>query len=244
MIYITGDIHTDPLRFHPKKWAEKGLPPLTSADYVIICGDFGIPWGRFPREDGPVLQGRPISWYDKKALQKLERLPATFLFVDGNHENFDLLSHMEVRSWHGGNVHVLQENVLHLMRGEIFTIEGKVFFVMGGAMSIDKVCRKEGVSWWPQEVPNETEQWHALENLQAFQAEGGHIDYVLTHTCPRVLIRLMFHVEPIEDDTTKFLDVINNRLGDEITGWYFGHWHENKDAWQYHALYDRVVVLK
>ena len=55
------------------------------------CGDFGLPWGRLPHQDGRVLQGQPISYKDGKKLKQMAKLKATFLFVDGNHENFDLL---------------------------------------------------------------------------------------------------------------------------------------------------------
>ena len=55
------------------------------------AGDFGLPWGRLPHQDGRVLQGQPISYKDGKKLKQMAKLKATFLFVDGNHENFDLL---------------------------------------------------------------------------------------------------------------------------------------------------------
>ena len=82
MLYITGDIHADLMRF---------LPIMTEKDYVVVCGDFGLPWGRLPHQDGRMLQGQPISYKDGKKLKQMAKLKATFLFVDGNHENFDLL---------------------------------------------------------------------------------------------------------------------------------------------------------
>jgi len=38
------------------------------------------------------------------------------------------------------------------MRGEVFQIEGKTFAVMGGADLIDKAMRREGKSWWKDEM--------------------------------------------------------------------------------------------
>jgi hypothetical protein len=55
------------------------------------------------------------------------------LFVDGTHENFDLLNAMAKESWNGGKVHIVSENILHLMRGQVFNINGKLFFTFGGA---------------------------------------------------------------------------------------------------------------
>ena len=39
--------------------------------------------------------------------------------------------------WNGGHVHKVRENVIHLMRGEIFHLNGKSVYVFGGARSHD-----------------------------------------------------------------------------------------------------------
>lgn len=39
--------------------------------------------------------------------------------------------------WNGGRVHKVRENVIHLMRGEIFHLNGKFVYVFGGARSHD-----------------------------------------------------------------------------------------------------------
>ena len=74
-IYITGDCHGDYRRFSAKRFPEQ--KEMTKDDCVIICGDFGF-WS-----------------YDKEQLwwrKWLEEKPFTTLWVDGNHENFDLLA--------------------------------------------------------------------------------------------------------------------------------------------------------
>jgi hypothetical protein len=55
---------------------------LTGDDYVMICGDFGGVW------DGGREEMYWRRWLDNKKF--------TTLFVDGNHENFDLLDTFEV----------------------------------------------------------------------------------------------------------------------------------------------------
>ena len=35
------------------------------------------------------------------------------------YENFDLLNALPEKEWHGGRVHEVRENILHLMRGQI-----------------------------------------------------------------------------------------------------------------------------
>ena len=46
------------------------------------------------------------------------------LFIDGNHENFDKLNSYPVETWCGGKVHKIRNNVIHLMCGEVYCIEG------------------------------------------------------------------------------------------------------------------------
>ena len=129
MIYVTGDIHGNPSRLKKDNLAKVGID-IKADDYVIICGDFGLLWGgKYQKE---------ADWW----LEWLNDKPFTTLFVDGNHENFDMLNALPVENWQGGKVHKVRENVLHLMRGEIFTIEGKTFFCFGGATSTDKEDRK------------------------------------------------------------------------------------------------------
>lgn len=72
--------------------------------------------------------------------------PFTTLFVDGNHEIFDLLNAYPVENWHGGKIHRIAPSIIHLMRGQLFDIEGKSFFTMGGAESHDREFRTIGIS--------------------------------------------------------------------------------------------------
>lgn len=77
---------------------------------MIICGDHGGVWA------GEQADRHHLDW--------LENKPFTTLFVDGNHENFDLLNAYPDQEWHGGRVHVVRPHVLHLMRGQVFDIGG------------------------------------------------------------------------------------------------------------------------
>lgn len=136
MIYLTGDTH---IPIDIGKLSCKSFPKqqeMTRSDYVIVLGDFGLLWKKDETYD---------YWLDV-----LSKRTYTLLFLDGNHENFDWLDSLPVETWHGGRVHRIAENILHLMRGEIFEIGGSTFFTLGGAVSYDKVFRAEGISWWPQ----------------------------------------------------------------------------------------------
>lgn len=123
MIYITGDIHADPRRFSTDGFPEQ--KSMTKNDYVIICGDFGLLWDQ------------PQSSREKHAIDWLSQKPFTTLFVDGNHENFDRLNALPVEEWHGGKVHRISDSIFHLIRGEMFDLDGISVFAFGGARSHD-----------------------------------------------------------------------------------------------------------
>ena len=57
--------------------------------------------------------------------------------------------------FNGGKVHRIGESIYHLMRGEMFELQGKRFFTMGGAESHDKEFRTLGTSIWTQEMPSD-----------------------------------------------------------------------------------------
>ena len=114
MIYLTSDTHReiDIHKINPDEF-KAGLQ-MNRDDYLIICGDFGCIW------DGASGDRFWLNW--------LETLPWTTLFIDGNHENFDVLKSYPEEEWNGGKVHRIRENIYHLQRGEIFQLQGKTFF--------------------------------------------------------------------------------------------------------------------
>lgn len=150
MIYITGDIHRNPVRFSSRFFPEG--KDMTKDDYVIVCGDFGLIWDY---EEESSEEKYWLDWLDNK--------PWTTLFVPGNHENYDRLYGIDdpmllkcwlynnlteeqkdrlfvgypEKTWHGGVVRELRPSVLMLDRGYVFELCGKKFFSFGGASSHD-----------------------------------------------------------------------------------------------------------
>lgn len=190
MVFVTGDCHGNFARFEQKHFSEQAN--MTKDDTVIITGDFGGVWFGDSRDD------ETLDW--------LEHLPFTLAFVCGNHENYDALERYPVAEWHGGMVHRVRPHVLHMMRGQIFELDGYRFFTMGGAKSHDIedgilepdapdferrlmiLQRKPGVryrvnhiSWWAQELPSDEEYAEARRSLDAV---GWQVDYIITHCAP------------------------------------------------------------
>ena len=145
MIYLAGDTHgsLDLQKVEDFFSVERRIRELSKEDYLIILWDTGICW-----DDGS---------HDRWVRKRLQALPVTILWIDGNHENFNLLEEYPVIEWKGGMVHLIATDILHLMRGYCYEIEGHHFWVFGGGNSIDKIYRIPRVSWWPQEMPNEEE---------------------------------------------------------------------------------------
>lgn len=222
MIYITGDIHGDIVRMDVPFIPEE----ITEGDYLIICGDFGFIF--FDNEA------------EKKVLDKLAQKPFTILFTDGNHENFKALNNYPVEEWNGGKVHRIRKNILHLMRGQVFSIEGKTFFTMGGAYSIDRYRRQKDISYWEEELPGREEYAEATSSIMAHNKK---FDYIITHTVPRMIIGMMgYYPDPHDMELTGFLEWIMYECS--FKHWYFGHFHEDRKITdRFTALYYDVIKI-
>ena len=222
MIYVTGDCHGNFRRFQSEYFPEQAN--MTKDDTVIITGDFGGVWFGDSRDD------ETLDW--------LERLPFTLAFVCGNHENYDALERYPVAEWHGGKVHCVRPHVLHLMRGQIFELEGCRFFTMGGAKSHDTNHRINHISWWRQELPSDEEYSEALQNLERY---NWQVDYIITHCAP-TSIALMGSRHNEADRLTDFLQEVRERA--KYHYWLFGHYHDNKAIDEKHILlWEQIVQI-
>ena len=224
-IYLTGDIHgqIDIAKLYKKNWKEQN--ELSRSDYLIQLGDLGLLWKKGKTFD------YLMDFYTSRKY--------TLLWIDGNHCCFDMLKEYPEEFWNGGKIHRIADNIIHLMRGQVFEIDKFKFFTLGGAKSIDKEQRIEGISWWKEEELNYQEQEEALTNLDKYHR---HVDYILTHAAPKSLLQPMFHYSNIYDSTTeRFLDEIYFRT--DFKHWYFGHYHEDKDYSKFSCLYNRIVKL-
>lgn len=231
MIYITGDTHNSGItRIFPENWALAS--DLSRDDIVIVVGDFGVIWNNIPSEK------------EEKFIARLDEMPYTFAFVDGNHENFDRINNYPEEKWMRGNIHRISNNVIHLMRGQIYDIlcegETKRVFVMGGAISVDRHQRHIGIDWWEQENPSYMEINEAFDNLDEVD---NKVDYVLTHDCPAKVIPMIDPTYSI-DSVEMLLEEIDNRI--EYKKWFFGHHHLNAEYGvdkEYRMLLDDIVRI-
>lgn len=207
MIYVTGDMHGIPSRFDDPR-----LKKLKENDTLIICGDFGFLW------DG--------SKEEMSILKKLAKKKYNICFVDGTHENFDMLSKLKIKTWNGGKVHQIAENIFHLMRGQIFTIDSQKIFTMGGGESPDIEIRFEMNTWSEMEIPTRDELVEGVDNLQKY---SGKVDIIISHEPPAKIKDFLL----LKTNSDASITAINTYLEDvsrtcEFKHWYFGSLHMDK----------------
>ena len=234
MIYLTGDTHgqLDLEKFTVAKWAEQ--TKLNKDDYLIILGDAAIRWYD-TKPDGSLCAA------DQELVDFYNTMPWTTLFIDGNHENHHALAEYPITEWNGGKVHKISDSIYHLMRGQVFEIDGKTFFTMGGATSMDRYARKENISWWEEEMPSKEELEEGISNLEKHNME---VDYVLTHCCGSSLIPILLPFGGDSDTLTNYFDHLEFNFGLKFKHWYFGHYHRDRQIDdKYTCLYNLVERL-
>lgn len=218
MVYVTGDLHGEYARF-----SDPAFRRLKKGDTLIVCGDFGFLWKGGKKEEA--------------LLRKIGKKRYTVLFLDGRHENFELLNAYPVTDWNGGKAQVVSGNLIHLLRGELYTLEGESYFTFGGGESPTANCGRPAGAWWEEEMPSPAEMRHGLETLM--QA-GKKVDYILTHE-PSGKCRGLLESRGARLDG---LNIYFNQLEEhvEYSRWFFGCQHLDKALSRRHRAVFRDVV--
>lgn len=99
----------------------------------------------------------------------------TAIYVtNGNHEPWDKIT--PLLDQHPGEAVRVSDITWLLPRPARLTIGGRSVLSLGGASSVDRVSRQEGLTWWPDEAITD-------EHVAAGIA-GGPADLMLTHESP------------------------------------------------------------
>lgn len=231
MIYLTGDVHggLDIRNLRHYKFE--------TSDYLIILGDFGFIWENNQKN---------FNYESYRLKVFLAMVGCTVLFVDGNHENFERLNNFPVSEKFGGKVQKIDENCYHLLRGEVYEIEGKKFLAIGGAESHDKQYRKEGISWWAEESITEKDINNAIKNLERVNYE---VDFVVSHCLPTCYRDKFFITENIpfsayeEKQSCDLLEKLLKKFP-EPPYWLSGHYHFDVKYENFSVLFNKVLKIK
>jgi DNA repair exonuclease SbcCD nuclease subunit len=218
MIFVCGDTHHDydVKKLTMKKWPEQ--KELTLDDHLIVLGDFGLPWSN-----------DPMNKQDRYLIEKFygERRFTT-LAIPGNHDNYERIFNLPEIKMFGAKVYRLWNNIFFLKRGEIYEIDGKKIFTMGGGFSIDKARRRNRVSWWEEEIPSYFEMQRGLRMLSHY---NNTVDYILSHTCSNTVFKKLNELMVLdyklygEEVLRGYFDEIERKVN--FKEWHFGHFHDD-----------------
>lgn len=206
-VYVTGDMHGSLERLYDKNFRK-----LKSGDVLIVCGDFGYIFGGDKTE--------------KQVIDFLSSRRFVTAFVDGTHDNMNTINRARETYWHGGKVHRIKGNLIHLMRGQIFEIEGNSFFTFGGGESTDKDMRLEQGNWWREEEPTPLEM---AEGAKRLDEAGLRVDYIITHEPPSLVKSAMLLRKGSRNSVNKlngYFEEIGRSC--EYKHWFFGSLHEDR----------------
>ena len=146
-IIVAGDAHANTeaiLKFF-------SIAKKEDAQAIIQLGDLGV--GYRIEDDKCVL----LALIEEIAA--MANIP--FFFIDGNHDNHDLLDSLDRDQW---GVARISNHVYHLGRGSLCSIAGFNFLALGGAHSVDRGI--EGRMFWEHEKPTAAEFTRTIERGQ------------------------------------------------------------------------------
>lgn len=225
MIYITGDTHGDIERFQ-----DKSLKKLTAEDIIIVCGDFGFIWQGGEKE--------------RKTLKALAKKKYTIAFIDGAHENFGRLRSYAQEQWNGGTIHRVANNIIHLMRGQYYTIGSTTVFTMGGGESEESEMNGED-AWSGGSLPDTSELVMGAANIDL---HGGKVDVIISHEPSSKIKSILSDQDKLGtmasiNALNAFLEQLSENA--DYKKWYFGSFHIDKRITsKITAVYSDIIPLE
>lgn len=184
---------------------------------VIQLGDFGI-WDH--TKSGENFLDTLNSNAEKRGVK--------WLFVAGNHENYDRLEEYqreaeakEYPEYVNGGMVPIRDNILWVGRANHWKQDGVTFGAIGGAVSIDRYSRRQGDSWWPQESTN-------IEDLRVLYERvwlDGPVDVLLTHDAPDSLPVFPGFIKDDPMSNANRAIVTQAGLVAQPQYWFHGHYH-------------------
>lgn len=226
-IYIFGDFHGNARneKFFLEQQHFPEQEKLTIKDTLIIMGDVSI-LRYFPEQEKKYKQ-------DIENRDFFGKQNYTTFCIMGNHENWYLYNELSEEEKFGGRVKVLETNykpIYFAITGEIYTIEGKTFLVINGALSIDKELRTKGIDWFEEETLSNKEINKILDVIE----KEKEVDYLLSHTVNSKIVNYFTKNNNDYGNNLKYKCHTSEFLSyvDEILKYkenHFGHFHIQKE---------------
>jgi len=211
MIIAIGDVHGKFDQLNSK--IKEILEGNTGVNFVQL-GDFGLGFDQ-PFQDWGKLN--PIN-------ELLKKSDSTLYVIRGNHDNPAFWD--SGCGFHFSNIHFVPDETIRL-------IEDKLCYFVGGAISVDRTRRRQGIDYWRAEEAN-----------QGFRVMiDDKIDILFTHDvyhpCSPYTIT--------NSNTVNYFSIVDENLIQDLEGsqnvmrnlyedilktnptfsWYHGHYHES-----------------
>lgn len=207
---LAGDWHAN------QPWALRALDAFAAEgiDTVYQVGDFGV-W--------PGAKGHR---YLTEIHESCARNGIDLFVVPGNHEDY-----AQINSWpvdeEGWICHPDLPLLRYAPRGHVWLDHGVSFGALGGAVSIDKMLREAGKTWWPEEDITADDVDRFIANASALP---NRLDVMLTHDAPNGVRRggvTPSYLSPeIEHQARKFRMMLRDAADGGSPRWLVhGHWH-------------------
>lgn len=130
------------------------------ADIVLQVGDFGL------------NRDQAGDQFADRVDARCKELGVAVLWVDGNHDDHDVLE--QIPRFRG--LGRIRDRLWHLPRGMRWQWGGLAWGALGGAASVDRPTRQARSAWWPQESLTQADV--------ACWLQRGPVDVVVTHDAP------------------------------------------------------------
>ena len=209
-LLVVGDVHGDAAWMKVVCAKARAL----GCDAILQLGDFGF----WPHE----AWGRA---YVDRVVELLARHELDCLFIDGNHDNLDVLLADGLPA--AGPFRWVAPRLYYMPRGARWSWRGVSFLAMGGAYSFDKEWRLANEPaprtwWWPQEQISDDDIRRAIEGSRP-------VDVLVAHDCPAGF--KLGEYEPREE--TKRNRAALGRIVDHVRPRLLlhAHWHRRTSGW-------------
>lgn len=209
-VYVTGDCHGDfrkLVHFIDKM-------KLGANDNIIVLGDMGLYW-RYDKRDAQDF----IDFYEAN-------YQTTIYWIEGNHENFNLIKKLPLDI--GGCFRICSPHIRMMIRGGVYIINDLKILACGGADSVDRGLRQEGLTWWADERISEETIDTIINHYKDWD-----FDIVISHAAPRkivdnnkaILCELNLDENKIDHTSEDRLQQLRGNI--KFKKWYFGHYHQD-----------------
>lgn len=164
------------------------------ADKIFQVGDCGVGF-KFSQFKG--RNGLVECWWLKKISDLVEESGVPWVFIPGNHDNYDYLDRVTAdMEPEPDGTYQLHKGVFYVPRGTVLEWDGKRILCCGGAVSVDRFPRpawdwkgrKEGENWWAGELITEAD-------VQTCKA-AGQANILFSHDFPIEVQEVDRHLDP------------------------------------------------